>query len=70
MCGMKILQLMAETKITIHKLDGNLLYIITTLRTKLSFPKIKILSTFHPNDFGGKLRYYCCKLFMPYSVYV
>ena len=36
MCGMKILRLMAETKITIHKLDGNLYHY--NIENQIEFP--------------------------------
>ena len=37
-------------KIKIHKLYANLVYIITRSRKKLGFRKIKIPTTFSPND--------------------
>ena len=37
-------------KIKIRKLDANLVYITTRLRMKLGFRKIRIQTTFHPND--------------------
>ena len=61
-----ILQLVAEPKIKVRKLDGNLLVrtIAMTLGMKLDFCKIK---PFHPNDFKANLKFNYYKIFMPYS---
>ena len=44
--------------------------ITTTLRTKLGFRKIKILSTFHPNNLETNHKIYHRKIFVPYGIYL
>ena len=37
-------------------------------RTKLGFRKIKILSTFYPNDLEANCKVLFCKIFVPYGI--